>query len=269
MVRAAPHHASRPEDIVDIPSNRFKRAIHAGTPQIGLWCSTCSPYVTEAVAGSGFDWLLLDTEHAPGDLREVMGQLQACLESTSHPIVRPAWNDMVLAKRYLDVGAQTLLVPYVQTEDEARQAVAHTRYPPRGVRGVGGTTRATRFGRVTDYFAKASEEICVLVQVESRLGLDNLDAIVAVDGVDGVFIGPSDLAAGLGHLGNPNHPEVRSAIDFAIRRVRELGKAPGFLTADEAHARHVLDQGALFVAVGIDLTLLARETEKLAQRFRV
>jgi 4-hydroxy-2-oxoheptanedioate aldolase len=253
---------------VDIPTNAFKHAIKAGRPQIGLWCSTCSPYVTEAVAGSGFDWLLLDTEHAPGDLQEVMGQLQACLESPSHPIVRPAWNDMILAKRYLDVGAQTLLIPYVQTVEEARNAVAYTRYPPLGVRGVGGTTRATRFGRVKDYFAKASDEICVLVQVETRLGLDNLDAIAAVDGVDGVFIGPSDLAAGLGHLGNPNHPDVRTAIDYAIRRVRELGKAPGFLTADEAHSRHCLEIGALFVAVGIDLTLLARETEKLAARFK-
>jgi 4-hydroxy-2-oxoheptanedioate aldolase len=267
-VRSPPVRPCRLEDIVDIPTNSFKRAIRAGTPQIGLWCSTCSPYVTEVVAGSGFDWLLLDTEHAPGDLQEVMGQLQACLESTAHPIVRPAWNDMVLAKRYLDVGAQTLLVPYVQTVEEARAAVAYTRYPPAGVRGVGGTTRATRFGRVADYFAKASEEICVLVQVETRLGLDNLDAIAAVDGVDGVFIGPSDLAAGLGHLGNPSHPDVKSAIDFAIRRVRELGKAPGFLTADDAHARHILQLGALFVAVGIDLSLLARETEKLARKFR-
>jgi 4-hydroxy-2-oxoheptanedioate aldolase len=256
------------EQCVDMPKNAFKHAIKTGKAQIGLWCSTCSPYVTEAMAGSGFDWLLLDTEHAPGDLQEVMGQLQACLETPSHPIVRPAWNDMVLIKRYLDVGAQTLLIPYVQTAAEAQQAVAYTRYPPLGVRGVGGTTRATRFGRVSDYFRKASEEICVLVQVETRLGLDNLDAIAVVDGVDGVFIGPSDLAAGLGHLGDMNHPEVRTAIDYAIKRVRELGKAPGFLTADEALARHCLDIGALFVAVGIDLTLLARETEKLAARFK-
>ena len=267
MVRAAPRHASRPEDIVDIPSNRFKRAIQAGTPQIGLWCSTCSPYVTEAVAGSGFDWLLLDTEHAPGDLREVMGQLQACLESTSHPIVRPAWNDMVLIKRFLDVGVQTLLIPYVQTPQEAADAVAYTRYPLRGVRGVAGTTRATRFGRVKDYFKRAEEELCVLVQVETRKSLDNLDAICKVDGVDGVFIGPNDLAADLGHRGNIPHPEVQSAIADAIKRIRAHGKAPGILVG-EADGQRMLDLGALFVAVGSDTGLLRMAADGLAAKFK-
>lgn len=253
---------------MDIPLNTFKRALKAGKPQIGLWCSTCSSYVVEALAGSGFDWLLIDTEHAPNDLQQVMAQLQATLGSPSHPIVRPAWNDIVLVKRYLDAGAQSLLIPYVQTEAEARNAVAYTRYPPHGVRGVGGTTRATRFGRVKDYFARAADEICVLVQVETAQGLANLEAIASVEGVDGVFVGPADLAAGLGHLGEPTHPDVLKAIEDAFRRIRDCGKAPGFLTGDERLARRCLELGCLFVAVGADLQMLARETEKLAARFR-
>jgi len=182
--------------------------------------------------------------------------------------VRPAWNDMVLIKRFLDVGVQTLLIPYVQTPQEAADAVAYTRYPLRGVRGVAGTTRATRFGRVKDYFKRAEEEICVLVQVETQLGLDNLDAIANTDGVDGVFIGPADLSAGLGHLGNIPHPEVQKAIDDAVKRIRKAGKAPGILAPVEADARRYLDQGCLFVAVGADVGLLARESEKLCAKFK-
>jgi 4-hydroxy-2-oxoheptanedioate aldolase len=234
----------------------------------------CSPYTTEIVAGSGFDWLLIDTEHSPNDLQEVMAQLQAIeagaagLPHVPQAIVRPAWNDMVLLKRYLDIGAQSFLVPYVQTEEEARNAVAWTRYPPQGVRGVGGTTRATRFGRVKDYFKKVSDEICVLVQIETRKGLENLERIAAVDGVDGIFIGPADLSAGLGHVGNIGHPEAQKAIDDAIARVKKTGKAPGMITMDEAAARRYIDAGCLFVAVGQDIITLARETEKLAAKFK-
>ena len=253
---------------MDIPVNTFKRALKAGKPQIGLWCSLCSGYAVEIVAGSGFDWLLIDAEHSPNDLQEVVHQLQATLASTSHAIVRPQWNDVVLIKRYLDAGAQTLLIPYVQTEEEARAAVASTRYPPAGVRGVGGTTRATRFGRVKDYFRKASEEICVLVQIETRKGLDNLEKIAAVDGIDGVFIGPADLAAGLGHLGDIAHADVQEAIDDAIGRIRKAGKAPGMITGDEAAAKRYIGQGCLFVAVGQDIVMLARETEKLAAKLK-
>jgi 4-hydroxy-2-oxoheptanedioate aldolase len=266
-----------PETVaVDLPPNSFKRAILAGKPQIGLWCSLCSPYAVEAVAGSGFDWLLIDAEHSPNDLPLVTSQLQAAASgaagvpgSASHPIVRPPWNDMVLIKQYLDAGAQSLLIPYVQSAAEAANAVAYTRYPPAGVRGVAGTTRATRFGRVKDYYARCAEEICVLVQVETRAGLDNLEAIARVEGVDGVFIGPADLAAGLGHLGDMGHPEVRSAIEDAIRRIGACGKAPGLIAGDEALARRYLELGCLFVAVGQDITLLARQTEKLATAFRL
>ena len=164
---------------MELPVNQFKRGIKAGKPQIGLWSSLSSHYSVEVIAGSGFDWLLLDTEHSPNDLENVVTQLQAASAYPTTAIVRPAWNDMVLIKRFLDVGVQTLLIPYVQTPEEAAQAVAYTRYPLRGVRGVAGTTRATRFGRVKDYFKRAEEELCVLVQVETRLGLDNLEAIAS------------------------------------------------------------------------------------------
>ena len=253
---------------MELPVNQFKRGIKAGKPQIGLWSSLSSHYSVEVIAGSGFDWLLLDTEHSPNDLENVVTQLQAASAYPTAAIVRPAWNDMVLIKRFLDAGVQTLLIPYVQTPEEAANAVAYTRYPLQGVRGVAGTTRATRFGRVKDYFRRAHEELCVLVQVETRLGLDNLEAIANTEGVDGVFIGPADLSAGLGHLGDMAHPDVKQAIDDAVRRIRKAGKAPGILTGVEAEARHYLELGCLFVAVGADVGLLARESEKLCAKFK-
>ena len=253
---------------MELPVNQFKRGMQAGKPQIGLWSSLSSHYSVEVIAGSGFDWLLLDTEHSPNDLENVLTQLQAASAYPTTAIVRPAWNDMVLIKRFLDVGVQTLLIPYVQTPEEAADAVAYTRYPLRGVRGVAGTTRATRFGRIKDYYKRAEEELCVLLQVETRLGLDNLDAICDTEGVDGVFIGPADLSAGLGHLGNIPHAEVQKAIDDAIKRIRAAGKAPGILAPVEADARRYLDLGCLFVAVGADVGLLARESEKLCAKFK-
>ncbi len=256
------------EETVEIPRNRFKHAIRAGRLQIGLWCSLCSPYSTEIVAGAGFDWLLIDVEHSPNDLPLVSSQLQAMTGAATHAVVRPPWNDMVQIKQYMDAGAQSLLIPYVQSAEEARAAVAYTRYPPQGVRGVAGTTRATRFARVRDYFARAGEETCVLVQVETRSGLDNLEAIAAVEGVDGVFIGPADLSAALGHLGDPAHPEAASAIEDAIRRVRACGKAPGIVVNDEALARRYIELGCLFVAVGQDIVLLARGADRLAANFK-
>lgn len=253
---------------MELPVNRFKRAISAGQQQIGLWVTLPSAYTTEIVAGSGFDWIVLDTEHTPNDVETVITQLQAAAPYPTSCVVRPAWNDIVLIKRYLDIGAQTLLLPYVQNVEEAQRAVDGMRYPPRGLRGVGGSTRATRFGRIPDYMRRCEEELCLLVQVETREGLDNLEAITKLDGVDGVFIGPSDLSAALGHPGNPGHPEVRSTIEDAIRLIRACGKAPGILTPDEAFARRCMEIGTLFTAVGNDSGILARETEKLNARFR-
>ena len=253
---------------MNLPENPFKRALARGKPQIGLWSSLSSNYTVEVIAGAGFDWILLDTEHSPSDLENVLTQLQAAAPYPSHPVVRVPWNDMVTIKRVLDIGAQSLLVPYVSTADEARAAVSFTRYPPAGVRGVAGTTRATRFGRVQDYARRAHEEICVLVQVETQPALDNLDAIAAIDGIDGIFIGPADLHASLGHAGEIANPKVKPLIDDAVRRIRRSGKAPGILTPNEADARHWLECGALFVAVGSDVGILARGAEALAGKFK-
>lgn len=248
--------------------NRFKAALKAGQPQIGLWCSLTSNVAIESIADSGYDWLLIDTEHAPNELPGVQGQLQAIAASPTGAIVRPAWNDAVLLKRFLDIGAQSVLVPFVQNAEEARRAVAATRYPPHGIRGVSVATRANGFGRIKDYFARANDEICVLVQVETRTALAEIEAIAAVDGIDGVFIGPSDLAADLGHLGASGHAEVHAAIADGIKRIRASGKAAGILAPVEADAKKWLDMGCLFVAVGSDLGLLARGSEALLARFR-
>lgn len=251
---------------MDLPVNAFKHAIAAGTRQVGLWCTLSNGYAAEVVAGSGFDWLLFDTEHSPNEIDTVLGQLQAVAAYPVSPVVRPAWNDPVLIKRYLDIGAQTLLVPFVQDRVEAERAVAAVRYPPHGIRGVGGTSRATGFGRVKDYATCAGTEICLLVQAETRTALDNLESIAAVDGVDGIFIGPSDLAASIGHLGHAGHPEVVALVCDAIVRIRKAGKAPGVLTSDPALVARYNAAGALFIAVGVDMGLLARESEKLAAR---
>jgi 4-hydroxy-2-oxoheptanedioate aldolase len=253
---------------MDLPQNPFKRALKAGKAQIGLWSSLSSNYSVEVIAGAGFDWILLDCEHSPNDLESLLTQLQAAAPYPSHPVVRVPWNDMVTIKRVLDVGAQSLLIPYVSTAEEARAAVSYTRYPPAGARGVAGTTRATRFGRVKDYAKRAHEEICVLVQVETQGALDNIEAICAVEGVDGVFIGPADLHASLGYTGEIANPKVKPLIDEAIRRIRKAGKAPGILTPNEADAKHWLGCGALFVAVGADVGILARGAEALAAKFK-
>ena len=253
---------------MNLPQNSFKRALRAGRPQIGLWSSLSSNYTVEVIAGAGFDWILLDSEHSPADIENLLTQLQAAAPYPTHPVVRIPWNDMVTIKRVLDIGAQSLLVPYVSTPDEARAAVSFTRYPPAGVRGVAGTTRATRFGRVADYARRAHEEICLLVQVETQAALDNIEAISAIDGIDGIFIGPADLHASLGHPGEIANPKVKPLIDDAIRRIRKSGKAPGILTPNEADARHWLECGALFVAVGADVGILARGAEALAAKFK-
>ena len=253
---------------MELTQNSFKRALKAGKPQVGLWSSLSSNYTVEVIAGAGFDWILLDTEHSPTDLENLLAQLQAAAPYPAHAVVRVPWNDMVTMKRVLDIGAQSLLVPYVSTPAEAKSAVSYTRYPPAGVRGVAGTTRATRFGRVKDYAKRAHEEICVLVQVETQAAVENIEAICGIDGVDGVFIGPADLHASMGYTGEIANPKVKPLIDDAIRRIRKAGKAPGILTGVEADARRWLECGGLFVAVGADVGVLARGTEALAAKFK-
>ncbi len=253
---------------MDLPRNPFKHALVAGRQQIGLWVSLASPYSAEIVAGAGFDWLVIDTEHSPNEVDTTLAQLQVVAAYPVSPVVRPAWNDKVLIKRHLDIGAQTLLIPYVQNADEAAAAVAATRFPTRGVRGVAGVTRASRFGRVADYAKRAEEELCLLVQIENREGLENLEAIARTEGVDGVFVGPADLAAGLGHLGEQSHPEVQSAIRDAIGRIRACGKGAGILATDEASSRRYIEWGTTFTAVGLDVMVLGRELEKLCAKFK-
>jgi 4-hydroxy-2-oxoheptanedioate aldolase len=248
--------------------NAFKAAIGAGKLQIGLWSSLCSNIAAEIVSDSGFDWLLLDTEHSPNEIPGLLSQLQACELGTATPIIRPAWNDAVLAKRCLDIGAQTLLFPYVQNAAEAKAAVASTRYPPDGIRGVSVAARASRYGRVPGYLGKANAEICVLVQVETREAMNELEAIAAVDGVDGVFIGPSDLAASLGHLGNPAHADVQAVIKDAVTRLKKVGKPAGILTGVEDEVRRYIEWGYLFVAVGSDVGVLASNTAALAKKYK-
>jgi 4-hydroxy-2-oxoheptanedioate aldolase len=253
---------------MDLPVNHFKRALKAGRPQIGCWAALASPLSIEIVAGAGFDWVVVDAEHGPNDVPMVLSQLHAAAGGSAHIVVRPAWNDAVLFKRYLDIGVQTLLVPYVQTASEAQHAVAATRYPPRGGRGFAVATRASRFGRVANYHTRFEDELCVLVQVETRVALGNIEAIAAVDGIDGVFVGPGDLAADLGHVGDPGHADVQSAIEDAIRRIRAAGSVAGILTGDERLAKRYLELGCLFTAVGADVGILARGTEQLAARFK-
>ena len=238
------------------PRNDFKRRLAAGEVLNGFWLSLASPVASEALSLAGFDWLLFDGEHSPVDVAGVQPLLQAAATGTASAVVRPAWNDKVLIKRLLDIGAQTLLVPFVQSAEEAAAAVLASRYPPHGVRGVAGATRASRYGQTEDYFAVANQEICVLVQVETGEALGRLEEIAAVEGVDGVFIGPSDLAASMGHLGRPGHPEVQAALKDAAARIAATGKAPGILATSAADARRYVDWGYRFVAAGVDIGVL-------------
>ncbi len=253
----------------EIITNRFKAALRDGQRQIGLWLAMADPYSAEICAGSGFDWLLLDGEHSPLDLRTMLEQLQAAAPYPAHVVARPPTGDPVLIKQMLDIGAQSLLIPMVETVEQAEMLVRATRYPPQGFRGVGaGIARAARWGRVGDYLDQANDQVCLLLQVETRAGLDDLEGIAAVEGVDGIFLGAADLSASLGHIGQPQHPEVVAAMEKAIRAILAHGKAPGLLATDEAVASAYLGQGAQFVAVGVDVLLLAQTTQALARRFK-
>lgn len=237
-------------------TNTFKQAIAKGDTQIGLWCSTASSYLAEIAATAGYDWLLIDGEHAPNTAQTLLTQLQAVAPYPAHAVVRPLVGDRALLKQVLDIGAQTVLVPMVDTAEDAREMVAALRYPPRGVRGVGASiARASRWGRVPNYMAEAEKELCLLVQVESAKALENLDEIIGVEGVDGVFVGPADLSASMGHPDNAGHPEVQAAIERCIRRTCELGKAAGTLAVDREMAKKCIAWGASFVAVAVDTML--------------
>lgn len=252
---------------MDLPANRFKRAIREGRQQIGLWCTIPGNTVAEVLAGAGYDWIVFDTEHTPGDPASVLGQLQAAAPYPVSAVVRPTRNDVAEIKRYLDVGAQTLVIPYVQDAGEARAAVDAMLYAPAGSRGVSGWTRATRYGRVADYPRRAAEELCLIVQVETVEALGRIEEIAAVDGVDGLFIGPADLAATMGHAGDPLHPEVVAAVEDAVGRIRAAGKPAGILTLDRAFAERCIALGTVFTAVGTDGGILSHGADALRAAF--
>ncbi|CAN7453748.1 aldolase/citrate lyase family protein [Acidovorax sp. LjRoot117] len=260
------------------PTNRFKAAMAQGQTQIGLWLALADAYTAEIVAGTGYDWLLVDGEHAPNDVRSILHQLQAITSATAalppgttppHAIARVPVGDTALIKQYLDIGAQTLLVPMVDTAEQAQALVRATRYAPEGVRGMGSAlARSSRWQAYPQYVHEANAQVCLLVQAETVEAIRNLDAIATTPGVDGVFIGPADLSASMGHRGDPGHPDVQAAIHEGIARILRAGKAPGILATSEAQAREWLAAGALFVAVGVDTMLLASAAADLAARFR-
>jgi 2-dehydro-3-deoxyglucarate aldolase len=247
--------------------NSFRRRVLAGEPMIGCWMSLASHIVSEVVGYAGFDWMLLDAEHSPNDLHTLIAQLQALKDSPSAPVVRPDWNDPVQIKRLLDAGFFNFLIPMVESAEQARAGVAATRYPPHGIRGVSVAQRGNRYGYEPNYFASVNDHICVMVQIESRAGVAASAEIAAIDGVDCLFIGPSDLAASYGHLGQPQHPDVQQAIRDIVRGAQSQGKPAGILAPREDDARSYQAMGIQVLAVGTDLGMLKAASSALRTRF--
>jgi 2-dehydro-3-deoxy-L-rhamnonate aldolase len=250
-------------------SNPFKAGLRKGEVQIGLWLSSTTSYMAEIAATAGYDWLLIDGEHAPNTVQDLYHQLQAIAPYASQPVIRPVDGQRSVIKQVLDMGVRTLLIPMVDTAGQARDIVKSTRYPPEGTRGVGASVaRAARWGRVENYMAQANDELCLLIQVESKTALENLDAILTVEGIDGVFIGPADLSASLGYPDNAGHPAVQEIIERSIRRIRDAGKAAGFLAVNPEMAQKALSWGATFVAVGVDTMLYSEALDKRLAMFK-
>jgi 4-hydroxy-2-oxoheptanedioate aldolase len=243
--------------------NLFKRNLAAGKRQIGLWLSLNSAMSTEICAGSGYDWLLLDMEHAAIDVSQVLDHLRAAKGGTAELMVRLPWNDPIIMKRLLDAGVRNFMIPMVQSAAEARLAVEASRYPPRGFRGVAGNIRAANFNRITSYVEHCHEEQCIVVQIETPKGVEAIEEIGAIDGVDGLFIGPNDLSANMGLLGKMGAPEAKKMIAHALDKIRKTGKAPGILNFVPAEARALLAAGFTFIAVGADGSIVARRSEAL------
>ncbi len=248
--------------------NTFRQALVARTPLLGCWCALGSPLTTEVLGMAGFDWLLLDSEHGPNDPLSLVPQLMALKDSPSAPVVRPHWNDPIILKRLLDIGFFNFLIPFVQSADEARRAVAATRYPPEGTRGVAVTHRSNRYGTVDGYQDVINDNIAVIVQIESPAAVDAIDEIAAVPGIDGLFIGPSDLAAGYGRRGHPKHDEVQAAMKRIFDRAAAHGKPAGILAPVEADARRYMEMGATIMAVGSDVAVLRDGTRALREKYR-
>ena len=254
---------------MQIPTNQFKADLRAGRTLFGLWLGLGETFSAEICAGAGFDWLLIDAEHGPNDLRSILAQLQAIAPYSSQAIVRPPQGDHVLIKQLLETGVQTLLIPMVDTAEQAAGLVEAMRYPPAGIRGVGSAlARASRWGRIDHYAHLANDQMCLLVQVETRQGYENLESILAVDGVDGIFFGSADLAASYGYLGQSTHPEIVAAIEVGLERVAAAGKAGGVLCSDQALNARYRAAGARFLAVGVDALLLAGATTALCAEYK-
>ncbi|TKC78086.1 2-dehydro-3-deoxyglucarate aldolase [Trinickia terrae] len=247
--------------------NAFRASVVKRERQIGCWASLASPITTELLGTIGFDWLLLDAEHAPNDELTLIPQLMALKDSVTAPMVRPPSNDSVVIKRLLDAGFFNLLIPFVDSAADARRAVAATRYPPQGMRGVSVGQRGNRYGAVADYLEVANDNICVAVQIESRAAVEAIDEIAAVDGVDAVFIGPSDLAASYGHLGNASHPDVQQAIAHVFERAKAAAKASGILAPVREDAERYLAMGGTLVAVCADMGLLRGAAQAVKNHF--
>lgn len=249
--------------------NTFRQSVRKGENLIGCWASLGSPITTELLGVVGFDWILLDAEHAPNDVLTLIPQLMSLKDSRSAPVVRPPANDSVAIKRLLDSGFFNFLIPFVDSAADAARAVAATRYPPQGIRGVSVGHRGNRYGTVTDYLSTANDNICVVVQIESRTAVEAIDEILAVEGVDAVFLGPSDLAASYGQIGNPNHPDVQQAIAHVFERARAVGKASGTLAPVQADAERYLSMGCQVIAVCADMGLLRNAAQAVQKHFMV
>jgi 4-hydroxy-2-oxoheptanedioate aldolase len=251
------------------PVNTLKHRLQAGETLIGCWLGMAEPYLAEISATAGFDWLLIDGEHAPNDIRSMAAQLAVLEASGASTVIRLPDDDPAKIKQALDIGAQTLLIPMVESAAQAERIYCATRYPPLGFRGVGSAlARASKFAAIPDYLTTADDQICVLAQVESRAGLEALDAILAIDGIDGVFIGPADLAADMGHIGKPAQPAVKDAVLDALRRIRATGRIAGVLSMDPVYIADCRDAGANFLGVGIDVSLFAGAMRAHASKFK-
>ena len=260
---------SENEKLMKFTKNKFKKALKEKVVQYGFWLGLADSYSAEICAGSGFDWLLIDGEHAPNNLRTILSQLQAVAPYPSHPVVRPVEGTTASIKQLLDIGARNLLIPMIESAEQAKEMVTACHYPPKGVRGVGtALARAANWNRIPDYLKHADDEICLLLQIESKKGLEALTDILTLDGIDGIFIGPADLAADLGYIGQPGHPEVKKVVEQALKQIRAAGYAPGILATETTLANHYKDCGALFIAVGVDTVLLANSTAALAASFK-
>ena len=253
---------------MDMPVNRFKRAIASGPTPYGVWLVSGAPATAEALGSAGFDFLVVDTEHTPIDPPQVAEILRAIAGTPASAIVRPAWNDMVLIKRLLDIGAQSLLIPFVQSAEEAKRAVTYTRYPPDGVRGVAAIHRGSRYGTVPNYAKTAASEICVIVQIETRAALEHLPAIAAVPGIDSIFIGPADLAASMGHLGDFGHAAVQEKLKHGAEACRKLGKPCGIVGPNPEMVIRYLEYGFSWIAINSDLGMMVNRAQEWLEKVK-